>query len=189
MSLKQQTPEIGVRLLMSSVRLLTNRKWLICNPNLFSKMQKGRSRKEVSWVRKSVSVLLKLGWETLYFDGMRIYKEDMNTRGWGLRWGSNYQFINYFPHLAWHRLPHFHSTLCKGCSKPTSPPIYAFTSTQIGKFRDQAGIAPDLFALFSSGGVNINEVVLRQGVGLVQMTKRHGIEFPEHSRHFDKKIS
>ena len=117
---------------------------------------------------------------------MRIYKEDMNTRGWGLRWGSNYQFINYFPHLAWHRLPHFHSTLCKGCSKPTSPPIYAFTSTQIGKFRDQAGIAPDLFALFSSGGVNINEVVLRQGLGLVQMTKRHGIEFPEHSRHFEK---
>ena len=120
---------------------------------------------------------------------MRIYKEDMNTRGWGLRWGSNYQFINYFPHLAWHRLPHFHSTLCKGCSKPTSPPIYAFTSTQIGKFRDQAGIAPDLFALFFSDGVIINEVVLRQGLGLIQMTKRHGIEFPEHSRHFSSKRS
>ena len=118
---------------------------------------------------------------------MRIYKEDMNTRGWGLRWGSNYQFINYFPHLAWHRLPHFHSTLCKGCSKPTSPPIYAFTSTQIGKFRNQARIAPDLFALSFSGGVNKNEVVLRRVLGLVQMTKQHGIEFPEHSRHFEKK--
>ena len=117
---------------------------------------------------------------------MRIYKEDMNTRSWGLRWGSNYQFINYFPHLAWHRLPHFHSTLCKGCSKPTSPPIYAFTLAQIGEFRDQAGIAPDLFASCLSGGINTNQMMLYLGLGVVQMTKRHGIEFPEHSRHFEK---
>ena len=44
-----------------------------------------------------------------------------------------------------------------------------------------------IFLHFFSGGVNKNEVVLRRGLGLVQMTKRHKIEFPEHSQHFEKK--
>ena len=36
-----------------------------------------------------------------------------------------------------------------------------------------------IFLHFFSGGVNKDEVVLRRGLGLVQMTKRHGIEFPD----------
>ena len=49
-----------------------------------------------------------------------------------------------------------------------------------------ASASTGLSELFS-GGVNRNEVVLRRGLGLVQMTKRHKIEFPEHSQHFEKK--